>query len=55
MLLVVVIDCLYARHLFNSYITAQTESVLEHFRVFGHVKGKQFSAKERQDREDPYR
>lgn len=34
---------------------AQTESVLEHFRVFGHVKGKQFSAKERQDREDPYR
>ena len=39
----------------NSYITAQTEAVLEHYRVFGHVKGKHLSAKEKQDMEDPYR
>lgn len=34
---------------------AVTESILEHFRVYGHVKIKPISAKERKDMEDPYR
>lgn len=34
---------------------AQTESILEHFRVYSHVQAKFMSAKERRDREDPYR
>jgi len=34
---------------------AHTEAVLEHFRIFGHVKVKAMTAKEKQDREDAYR
>jgi len=34
---------------------AHTEAVLEHFRIFGHRRIKAISAKEKQDREDPYR
>ena len=36
-------------------ILAHTEAVLEHFRIYGHVKVKARTAKEQQEREDPYR
>ena len=36
-------------------ILAHTEAVLEHFRIYGHVKVKARTAKEKQEREDPYR
>lgn len=34
---------------------ALTEGILEHFRIYGHVKVKSISAKERQDMENPYK
>lgn len=33
---------------------AHTEAVLEHFRIYGHVKVKTMTAKEKQDRQNPY-
>ena len=36
-------------------VVATTESVLEHFRIFGHVRVTPISAKQKQEMDDPYR